>query len=166
MNVQEYSTSQILPKMGLAIQIFVALSLLFTETGIRIYCNIKSKANQNFKIKNIISFQKLTFIYSLGLLIAALFQGIIMISKYCVSYVMHYNVTLVLNIMLLLFILSNDDVKEFSLLKAKKTKNNFQEFKMQVLKRFQKKIAPMSSISRIEMAWILEKTHLKEILLN
>ena len=152
MIVQEYSTSQNLPKLGLAFQIFVALSLLVTETSIRIYCNIKSKANRNFKIKNIISFQKLTYIYSLGLLIAALFQGIIMISKYSVSYVMHYNVTFVLNVMLLLFIASNDDVKEFSCLKLKKTKNEFQECKMRFKKQFIKKVAPISTESRIEVA--------------
>ena len=152
MDVQEYSTSQILPKLGLAFQIFIALSLLATEPSIRIYCNKRSKTNRNFKVKNIITIQKLTYIYSLGLLIAALFQGIIMISKYCVSYVMRFNVTFVLNFMLLFILASKDDVKMIPSLKYKKVKNGFKENKVAISRHLMRKINPMSEVSKIEVA--------------
>ena len=108
-----YTTDQKLPQLGLIIQATIAIFLMITEASINIAYKLKSKQKGKLEIKNMLSFQSLTIIYSLGLLFSAIIQGIIMISKSKIDYVLHYNVSVVLNVMLFSFALSHQEARIF-----------------------------------------------------
>ena len=91
--------------------------LLITEINIKLFFSCKSKQKGKLEIKNTIGFKNLTVIYSLGLFLSAFIQGIIMISEYKVAYIMHYNVSVVINMMLLSFILTDQEARKYFNLK-------------------------------------------------
>ena len=84
---------------------------MITEISINVF--FKSRQKGKLQNKNTISFKSLTIIYSGALFVAAFIQGIVMFSEYKVAYVMHFNVTIVLNMMLLSFTLSHDDASDY-----------------------------------------------------
>ena len=86
---------------------------MITEISINIFFKFKSAQKGKLQIKNTISFKSLTIIYSVALFVAAFIQGIVMISEYKVAYVMHFNVTFVLIMMLLSFTLSHGDARDY-----------------------------------------------------
>ena len=108
-----YTSDQKLPQFGLISQISIATFLLFTEISIKLFFSCKSKQKGKLEIKNTMGFKNLTVIYSLGLFLSAFIQGIIMISEYKVAYIMHYNVSVVSNMMLLSFILTDQEARKY-----------------------------------------------------
>ena len=109
----KFTTDQKLPQFGLIIQVTIAMFLMITEVSIRMFFKLKSKQKGKLEIKNMLSFQSLTIIYSLGLVFSAIIQTIIMISECKISYILHYNVSIVLNFMLFLFSFSHKDARDF-----------------------------------------------------
>ena len=128
-----YTTDQKLQQFGLIIQATIALFLMITEPSIMIYFKFKSKQKGKLEIKNMLSFKSLTIIYSLGLLFSAIIQGMIMISKNKITYVLHYNVSIVGNVMLFLFAFSHKDARDFF-------KRKFKNFKEEIKFRFKSKV--------------------------
>ena len=111
---QNYTSDQKLPQFGLISQISISIFLLLTEISIKRFFSCKSKQKGKLEIKNTIGFKNLTVIYSLGLFLSAFLQGIIMMSEYNV---MHYNVSVVINMMLLSFILTDQEARKYFSLK-------------------------------------------------
>jgi hypothetical protein len=109
-----YTSDQKLPQFGLISQISIATFLLVTEISIKLFFSCKSKQKGKLEIKNTIGFKNLTVIYSLGLFLSAFLQGMIMMSEYNV---MHYNVSVVINMMLLSFILTDQEARKYFSLK-------------------------------------------------
>ena len=75
----------------------------------------RMKTNQpiNPRIKNTISFKRLNILYSLGLILPALLQAVLMKNHSKDTYVLHYTVSLVLNSMLLSLFLADKEATGF-----------------------------------------------------
>ena len=143
-NETDYQWNQTLPKLGVASQsITVAVSML-TAFSIKIF--YKTKRQGKPKIKNMISFKKLNIIYSISLIIIAIFHLYVIKSSAYVPFLLPYTLPSFVNSFMLALLLTDDEVKSFFRLKFSKWKEQ-EIFYLQRIKMFKRKdnVTPFSS---------------------
>ena len=118
-NTTVYKWNQNLVYLGLAVQIINAVFMIITALSIKIFFRLRRKQHGKPKIKNTISFKRLNLVYSLGLICTAGLHASFMGNQNKDSYLAHITVTLVINIMLLTLILTDNEAREFFTLKLR-----------------------------------------------
>ena len=87
--------------------------MIITALIIKVFFGVGRKQQGKPKIKNTISFKRLNLVYSLGLICAAGLHANFMENQSKDSYMAHITVTLVINIMMLSLILTDNEAREF-----------------------------------------------------
>ena len=112
--------NQSLPYLGVVTQIFSGIFMILTSVIIRVFYGENSVASQNRKIRNAFSFNMLTLIYSLCLILAAILQGLLMRITSNEIFLLPYIVSLVLIGMLIFLFVTDKEVMDFYKRKLKR----------------------------------------------
>ena len=91
--------------------------LISTEISIKVFFKCRAKQQGKPRIKNTISFKSLNILYSIGLILEAILHMLLMQINSKDTFIMHYDSTLALNLMLLTFLVSNEDAMKFCFVK-------------------------------------------------
>ena len=86
---------------------------MITSISIKMFFRMKTNQHIKPRIKNTISFKRLNILYSLGLIVPALMQAVLMRNESKDTYVLYYTVSLVLNSMLLSLFLADKEAIGF-----------------------------------------------------
>ena len=108
-NTKSFKYNKNLPMICFVFQFLTSVSLLLTACIIKI-CFTFRKKKYKPKIKNTINFKTLNLAYGFGLLSTALLHLIVMQLD---TYMFHYTVAIVVNMMLGSFLYSNADARDY-----------------------------------------------------
>ena len=103
--------NQNLPKLGILAQSVTAAVSMIAAYSIKIF--YKTKRQGKPKIKNMISFKKLNIIYSISLIIMAIFHLYVIKSSSDIPFLAPYSLPTFVNSFMLALLLTDDEVKNF-----------------------------------------------------
>jgi hypothetical protein len=114
--------NQNLPLLSIACQIIVSIFLMITAVHIKGFFKCRAKQPGKPRIKNTISFKWLNMIYSIGIIFETILHLILMKNNSKDTFIMHYDTTMAFNLMMIIFVVSNEDAKKFFMVKFKSWK--------------------------------------------
>ena len=122
-----------LPNLSIVCQIMISMFLISTEISIKVLFKCRAKQQGKPRIKNTISFKSLNILYSIGMILEAILHILLMQINSKDTFILNYDIPLVLNLMLLTFLVSNEDAMKFCFVKFSSWKER-QMFRFQVFR--------------------------------
>ena len=111
----------------------ISVFLISTEISIKVSFKCLAKQQGNPRIMNTISFKSLNILYSIGFILLAILHMLLIQINSKDTFILHYDITLALNLMLLTLQVSNDDAMKFCFRKFSSWKER-QMFRFQVFR--------------------------------
>ena len=136
---------QTLPQLSIICQIVISIFLIATAVNIKVVFKCRSTQQKNTKIKKTISFKLLNILYSLGFIIVAIVHWNVLQIKSKNTYILQYSSGTAFTLMLLTFLVSNNDAMTFTFSKYKSWKEN-QVLKFEIIKN-RRKVGPIGKDS-------------------
>ena len=121
----------------------------------RIFLKHKDKKLGKPRIKNTISFKSLNILYGIGLILASVVHLMLMQINSKDTFIVQYDITMAFNLMLLTFLVSNEDAIKFCITKCRSLKEE-QLFKFRHIIFFKKrnKVGQLPMVSDSENMFV------------
>ena len=133
--------------IGIGAQTLIVIFLMITALMIKIFFRIRTSQKHKPKIKNTISFKRLNLFYSLGLISAAIIQGLAMMNLPRDTYILHYTVSIVSNSILISLLVMDEEAVKFLRHKFKLMKEHYHvDEKLFKFKFLNCKVGPMTGL--------------------
>ena len=112
--------------------------LITTAVNIRVFLKRQDRKLGKPRIKNTISFKSLNILYGIGLIVESIVHLILMQINSNDTFIVPYDITMAFNLMLLTFLVSNEDAIKFCITKYRSLKEE-QMFKFRHIIFFKKR---------------------------